>query len=179
MYKTLMQCINCSKTIRSDNKGGQCRKCRSTCPCGNFKDYRADICRFCHSKQKALAQWSDPLKSQRIREGLKQGGLDRRRRYEDLRLEHFKMIRQLDGRRFAFYWTHDNRRRYEYRYRWVWKQAHGDIPAGYHVHHIDNDCTNDVLDNLELLTGTEHRKLHMTSEVALAMRKQSKYRPLS
>ena len=32
-----------------------------------------------------------------------------------------------------------------------------DIPEGYEVDHIDNDSTNDILSNLQILTEEEHR----------------------
>lgn len=42
----------------------------------------------------------------------------------------------------------------------MWEQANGPIPAGHDVHHRDGDKTNNVLDNLELLTKSEHGRRH-------------------
>lgn len=35
-----------------------------------------------------------------------------------------------------------------------------DIPEGYQVHHIDNDVTNNLVDNLMLVDKNEHKRLH-------------------
>jgi hypothetical protein len=42
----------------------------------------------------------------------------------------------------------------------IWKDAHGDIPAGYSVHHKDNNPSNNVLDNLECIPEAEHAERH-------------------
>jgi hypothetical protein len=42
----------------------------------------------------------------------------------------------------------------------VWKFHHGEIPEGHDVHHKDDDYDNNVIDNLELLTRSDHAKLH-------------------
>lgn len=54
--------------------------------------------------------------------------------------------------------------------RWHGKKTHlhrviyleevGPIPDGFEVHHRDEDPLNNAVSNLELLTGTEHRKRH-------------------
>ena len=45
-------------------------------------------------------------------------------------------------------------------HKWVWEQANGPAPKGWDIHHKDFDCTNNSLDNLQLLTQREHRQLH-------------------
>lgn len=45
-------------------------------------------------------------------------------------------------------------------HRYVWEFYNGPIPAGYEVHHIDFDRSNNTIENLQLLTCAEHRKLH-------------------
>ena len=45
-------------------------------------------------------------------------------------------------------------------HRHAWEQAHGPIPAGYVVHHRDEDRFNNDLANLELLTHQEHSAHH-------------------
>lgn len=44
----------------------------------------------------------------------------------------------------------------------VWMREHGvwEIPAGYVVHHKDHDRHNDTPDNLELMLGVDHDRLH-------------------
>jgi len=45
-------------------------------------------------------------------------------------------------------------------YRLVWFLAYGDIPDRHHIHHIDGDVTNNRLDNLECVIGSQHIARH-------------------
>lgn len=45
-------------------------------------------------------------------------------------------------------------------HRYVWEYYNGKIPKGYEVHHKDLNRANNNIDNLQLLTIAEHRKLH-------------------
>jgi hypothetical protein len=48
----------------------------------------------------------------------------------------------------------------------VWQLAHGEpVPAGYQVHHIDRDKTNNHPDNLVALTPTDHKRIHSGCEL--------------
>lgn len=47
-----------------------------------------------------------------------------------------------------------------YLHRAIWKFYNGDIPKGYHVHHKDENKDNNDISNLELLSASEHSKLH-------------------
>ena len=52
-------------------------------------------------------------------------------------------------------------------HRYIWERANGLIPPGYEIHHKDFNKANNDLSNLELLTESEHHKLHaeaMTDE---------------
>jgi hypothetical protein len=42
----------------------------------------------------------------------------------------------------------------------VWESVHGPIPGGHHIHHRDGDTSNNVIENLELLTPAEHNRRH-------------------
>jgi len=42
----------------------------------------------------------------------------------------------------------------------VWEREHGPKPPGYDIHHKDFDKTNWVHDNLELLTKSDHKRVH-------------------
>lgn len=42
----------------------------------------------------------------------------------------------------------------------VWEFANGPIPAGFGVHHRDENKLNDALDNLELLSKADHLAVH-------------------
>jgi len=47
-------------------------------------------------------------------------------------------------------------------HRMVWESINGDIPNGYVVHHIDGDRLNNKIENLQLMTISEHSSHHMT-----------------
>lgn len=45
-------------------------------------------------------------------------------------------------------------------HRVVWAYYYGKIPKGYDIHHRDLDKDNNDISNLQMLTNSEHRKLH-------------------
>ena len=49
-------------------------------------------------------------------------------------------------------------------HRQIYLDFNGEIPEGYHIHHIDGDTSNNSPDNLEAISPTEHRKRHPASE---------------
>jgi hypothetical protein len=42
----------------------------------------------------------------------------------------------------------------------VWERHYGKIPAGMQIHHKDFDKTNNDINNLQLVTPLEHKRLH-------------------
>lgn len=42
----------------------------------------------------------------------------------------------------------------------IWEQAHGLIPEGYQIHHIDHNKHNNDLENLVALSASDHQKVH-------------------
>lgn len=42
----------------------------------------------------------------------------------------------------------------------VWCFYNGDIPKGYSIHHIDHNKSNNEINNLQMLSNSEHIKLH-------------------
>lgn len=47
-------------------------------------------------------------------------------------------------------------------HRFVWLCENGEIPKGYDVHHIDHDVDNNDISNLQLLSRSNHFKLHFS-----------------
>lgn len=45
-------------------------------------------------------------------------------------------------------------------HRVVWESAHGPIPPGWHVHHVDGDRCNNALGTLRLLPARDHLSHH-------------------
>ena len=56
------------------------------------------------------------------------------------------------------YYKHQGLRLFMHRY--VWEYYNGPIADGYEVHHKDFNKANNDIDNLQLLSVAEHRKLH-------------------
>ena len=42
----------------------------------------------------------------------------------------------------------------------IWEQYYGEIPEGYQIHHIDGNKANNNIENLQLVTPLEHKRLH-------------------
>lgn len=42
----------------------------------------------------------------------------------------------------------------------VWELHNGKIPLGMQIHHIDFNKTNNLIENLQLVTPTDHKRLH-------------------
>lgn len=50
---------------------------------------------------------------------------------------------------------------YVLEHRKVWFDAHGEIPTGHHVHHINGDKTDNRLENLEVKAPSDHHRDHV------------------
>src|SRR5262249_30492653 len=132
MYGMAISYLRCGK-VASWRKADLCRVCSKICACGRPKQHQAKRCCKCL-------------------------GLERRRKWDDLRWELFSTVRA--GRFYAYYWTEDGTQRTLSRYQWVWEKAHDPVPPGYEIHHKNEHHADDRLDNLELLPKGYHRKLH-------------------
>lgn len=49
----------------------------------------------------------------------------------------------------------------------VWEAASGPVSPGRLLHHINEDCSDDRLDNLQLVTRAEHARIHMALRSAI------------
>lgn len=71
-------------------------------------------------------------------------------------------IQEFEGKRYyrcGAYFQRDGRRLH----RVVWESTHGrSIPDGYHVHHCDEDKSNNDPSNLALVEGGEHVSMHQS-----------------
>ena len=47
---------------------------------------------------------------------------------------------------------------------YVWKQHFGEIPSGYHVHHISGNRLDNRIINLQLMSASDHIELHYSSK---------------
>ena len=56
----------------------------------------------------------------------------------------------------------------------IWEFHNGPIPAGYQIHHIDGNKTNNALENLEILSAKEHRVAHKDDANAPGRRPEQK-----
>jgi len=52
------------------------------------------------------------------------------------------------------------RGKYCYEHRLVWWRAHGEIPDGFDVHHINGDKRDNCIKNLRAMSRSEHARLH-------------------
>ena len=160
-------CAKCGSHKRSDRKSPNCKACDSICECGKPKDFRAFGCVSCGRKRNAVKQWSNPDTRETIHAGIIKAHREnprQRRMFSDLMEEHFAP-RKDDGRFVATYFTNSGVQRI-YRYRWRWLKSGKRIPAGMQLHHKDGDQTNDDLSNLQLVTATEHRRIHVAKNRA-------------
>lgn len=54
-------------------------------------------------------------------------------------------------------------------HRMVWEYHNGKIPQGYHVHHVDEDRSNNAIENLRLMPGNEHVSVHANEQERVDM----------
>lgn len=45
-------------------------------------------------------------------------------------------------------------------HRFVWENVYGEIPKGFHVHHKDGNKSNNDISNLEVMSASDHIKMH-------------------
>ena len=132
----------------------------SICPtCGMSKDYRAQECISCGMSRKARKQWANGAVREKMVKSLRIVHGRKRLHYSDIS-EGITWQYRTDGRVWIWFWDGD-RKRTIYRYQWRWQQANGPIPPGHAIHHINEDCSDDRLENLMCLSLSDHTTLHM------------------
>ena len=62
-------------------------------------------------------------------------------------------------KRTGYYLNSTERKRL---HRAVWEFHYGEIPTGFHIHHIDGDKSNNRIENLSLVSASEHESFHGT-----------------
>ncbi len=80
-----------------------------------------------------------------------------------------KYFIQSTGRYFSYRNRSDSRERLLHRF--IYSEAHGDIPKGYAIHHKDGNWRNNALSNLEAVPHGQHSREHM-----LELHKTKKFR---
>ena len=60
-------------------------------------------------------------------------------------------------------------------HRFIWIYFNGEIPEGYDVHHRDFNHDNNDIENLELVTKDEHKKIHLARKVDCRPAKKTKF----
>ena len=76
-----------------------------------------------------------------------------------------------------YYYRHDKWRQSPVSlHRQVYLDFKGEIPKGYHIHHIDGNTSNNSPDNLEAISPSEHKKKHPASKETREKLKESSKR---
>jgi hypothetical protein len=63
----------------------------------------------------------------------------------------------------------------------VWESFYGKVPKGFHIHHIDEDKSNNDISNLAIISKKEHLSMHMKTpeRVEQSRAMANKYRDLT
>lgn len=81
--------------------------------------------------------------------------------YNGFKFNRYPNSKHESNRRYYKGWVVLNGvRKKQYLHRYMWELAHGEIPKGYHVHHVDGNHDNNSLDNLALVLGKQHVTYH-------------------
>lgn len=57
-------------------------------------------------------------------------------------------------------------------HQWVWKNSHGEIPKGYHIHHVNENKSDNRIENLELIKAARHVRFHMKEKMLNPLEKE-------
>ena len=87
--------------------------------------------------------------------------------YKGIKFYRYPHSKHSACRRYYTPGEHYKKRGVDWLHRQIWKDAYGEIPKGYQIHHKDRDSLNNDPSNLECLPESEHRRHHaeqMTTE---------------
>ena len=92
--------------------------------------------------------------------------------------EETRVVRfiEFDGKRFYSdnrgYWvtnTKDKKGTKKRLHVYIWEKYNGEVPEGYHVHHVDGDKSNNDISNLTLMNQSEHMRYHNNADEMKAL----------
>lgn len=76
-------------------------------------------------------------------------------------------VQKFNGESYYFCGTYFQRKGKRL-HRAVWEYHNGEIPEGYHVHHVDENRKNNDISNLALIDGKKHCSLHGTEKADIS-----------
>lgn len=125
------------------------------------KDEMADAAYSLYKEGLSLTGVADRfgVTRQSIYELFKRRGMALRSRPEPLPAIHFGG-RKYTMRNHGYYGATDGDRGLLHRH--IWEAEKGVIPAGWDIHHLDEDKTNNTIENFECLPKVEHTRLYST-----------------
>lgn len=89
-------------------------------------------------------------------------------RFQGVTFRRYPQAREWSDRVYFTPGIADRRRGVNYLHIEVWKSAHGPVPEGHEIHHVDFDPSNNDLENLVCLTVAEHDAVHSAARRARA-----------
>lgn len=124
-----------------------------------------------YSRKELVAKFNDVFNQKRTEDVLKVHcnrdlGLrfsDNRERYLNAKRGDRQPIGTLIHRKNGLWVVKTATHQYEMAGRYYWEQAHGKIPKGYQVVHLDHDTSNNNIDNLYCATGKVIREMSKNS----------------
>ena len=74
----------------------------------------------------------------------------------------------------VYFWRHDKWKESPVAlHRQIWIDNFGSIPKKHHIHHKDGDTFNNSIENLELISSSDHAKIHSTSPERIKKSRES------
>src|SRR5699024_5430833 len=81
--------------------------------------------------------------------------------YDGYKFHRYKQAKQESDRRYYRGWVDINGKNTKtYLHRYVWEKYNGNVPKGFHIHHIDGNFSNNDISNLECKERSTHLSDH-------------------